>query len=145
MVKKAVAVHRVLAVFAHTDTRAPLPARVRVRSNEWLATRCAATAAAVLYLCAFVNFDSLIALHNVSHCREADGKGAELDIAYLQALGIDALPALHRLAATADGERLKSFAALRTDELQGELSRLLGDWRGWTYHRQRLRDGAPSP
>ncbi len=24
-------------------------------------------------------------------------------------------------------------------------SRLLGDWRGWTYHRQRLRDGAPSP
>jgi hypothetical protein len=113
---------------------------VRARSNDWLMTRCTVSLAAVLYLCAFVNFDSLIALHNVYHCREVIGTGAKLDVAYLKTLGVDALPALRRLATMVGDDRLRTLARAHIDELNTELAHLLGDLRGWTYHRQRLRD-----
>ncbi len=117
---------------------------VRSRSNDWLMTRCAVTAAVILYFCAFVNFDGVIALHNVYRCREVAGTGSKLDTAYLRMLGVDALPAWRRLAATAGETDLKALARAQIDTQESELARMLADWRGWTYQRTRLEQSGDS-
>ena len=52
--------------------------------------------AATLYLCGLLNFDAVIADYNVTHSREASGKGVNIDVNYLYGLGPQALPALDR-------------------------------------------------
>ena len=47
------------------------------RSNGWLISANLITLTATLYVCSLVNFAALIADYNVSHSREASGKGSE--------------------------------------------------------------------
>jgi len=108
------------------------------RSNPWLTNANAITTLLVLYGCCFVNFDGLIAGFNVTHCQEASGDGPTIDLAYLERLGPDTLPALLRLA----GE-LQEWSAKRAmhdtiERLRVDLQADLSSWRGWTWRRQRL-------
>jgi len=117
------------------------------RDNRWLVQANTLMAAVVLYACCFIGFDRWIADYNVRHCRQVvaqqpgaadDLLHARLDVAYLQRLGPDALPALrHYLALTEDRPALPSRAAARDaiDLAQQQLDRQLADWRGWTFRR----------
>jgi hypothetical protein len=108
------------------------------RGNAWLWRMNVLTLFGVLYLCAFVNIDGIIARFNVEHCLEIDGRGAPIDIAYLRELGPEALPAIDWLIAQGKlppPER-SDLAAAETS-LRTELGAELVDWRGWTFRRWR--------
>ena len=114
---------------------------VRRRNNTWLLHANALTVAAVLYLCAFCNFNGGIAWFNVTHCHEADGQNANLDAAYLRDLGPEALPAVcWALENFQDAGTQKNLQAVQT-ALEAALARDLANWRGWTWRRQRLSAG----
>jgi len=113
------------------------------RSNLWLVHINVLTALAVLYACAFVDFDSFIADYNVKRCEEIRGKGPAIDIHYLEGLGYETLPAFEWLDYSLGNNP-------RTPELRNTLARLrvslqqdLRDWRGWSYRRHRLSGWAP--
>jgi len=109
---------------------------VRHRSNLWLMRANTIAAVVTLYACAFVNFEMLIANFNVRHCREVDGQGAPLDLAYLYELGPAALPALHEVRDRLDGEA-RADADMVAAALYADLHEQTRDWRGWTFDRQR--------
>lgn len=128
---------------------------VSERSNAWLIKMNVLTATAVIYACCFINFDRIIANYNVRHCYEITGKGAFLDLEYLDRLGPDSLPALawyeKRTRAenpitslTQDGNAptLNHFvdhdAPILIKQLKHRLQDNLSNWRGWSYRRHRL-------
>ncbi len=130
------------------------------RGNAWLIRANTLTTVAVIYLCAFVNFDRLIADFNVRHCHEITGQGAPLDLMYLRSLGSDSLPALVWLeeqtrdqrsitqqqvnAASTCSRPIDQRAAKVIECLKRELHDDLSDWRGWSYRRARLADSYPA-
>ncbi|MEI8197591.1 MAG: DUF4153 domain-containing protein, partial [Phycisphaerae bacterium] len=107
------------------------------RDNSWLLRRNLVTAVAVLYCCAFVNFDGLIAWFNVRHCREVSGTGVSLDVGYLRELGEEALPALAWVESRLPEPQAAGVRVLALRQ-RGEVSRKLEDWRGWTWRRSLL-------
>ena len=102
--------------------------------NQWLLDVNAIALLAVLLGCAWWPMNGFIARHNVQHCREAGGQGCTLDIAYLQQLGPEAIPALRAYAqqGVAHGEDADRAA----DNLSTELQLKLRNPRAWT-----LRNG----
>jgi hypothetical protein len=102
------------------------------RTNAWLWRMNTLSLLAVLTICAFCNFDGWIAAFNVRHCREIDGQGAPLDVAYLRQLGPAALPAIEWVGSRID------LAAVDRD-LRRQLDDELADWRGWTLRRAHIR------
>ena len=79
------------------------------------------------------------------------GSGANLDLRYMRQLGPASLPALVWLAQQplapdrVDPDWPGNLRELECD-LREELDAPLRDWRGWTLHRQRLRDRiGPAP
>jgi len=139
----------------------------RGRSDRWLLNSTTLATACVLYACSFIDFNRVIADHNVTHCRELarstdpalETRRAPLDIAYLERLGPPALPALQRFA-DADhvgdhagdhvgdhvgdqhaSQRTTARDAIRRLEL--DLDRELYDWRGWTLARAALLRSRP--
>jgi len=92
----------------------------------------------VLFAVSFVDSDGLIASFNVRHCEEIHGSGRPIDLAYLEGLGPETLPALVWLSG-----QLKDSS--RASEVHGTIARLsqeldddLRNWRGWTFRRARL-------
>ncbi|MFN3166342.1 MAG: DUF4173 domain-containing protein [Phycisphaeraceae bacterium] len=69
----------------------------RQRDNAWLTRWAMGWGLVVLWVCSFVPFDPAIARYNVLNCEELGGHAGPIDIAYLQALGPDALPAVDLL------------------------------------------------
>lgn len=69
----------------------------RSRDNNWLTAWAMGWGIAVLWVCSFVPFDPMIAHYNVRNCKEMGGEAGAIDIAYLEELGPDALPALTHL------------------------------------------------
>lgn len=61
------------------------------RSAAWLINANAAAALAVLILCSTIDLGSVAAAWNVRHAQEAGGRGAALDLCYLNRLGPSAL------------------------------------------------------
>jgi hypothetical protein len=57
------------------------------RSNGWLIRANLITLTVVLYVCSLVNFAAVIADYNVSHSREAGGKGVKIDMVQLSNSG----------------------------------------------------------
>jgi hypothetical protein len=108
------------------------------RSNLWLVNVNTATALLVLYVCCFLNFDGWIAHFNVIHCREVRGSGPKIDLAYLESLGPDTLPALRQLAGKTRGARTALAVHQTIERLRTDLQADLASWRGWTWRRQRL-------
>ena len=69
----------------------------RSRDNAWLTGWAMGWGIAVLWVCSFVPFDPMIAHYNVHNCKELGGQAGSIDIAYLEELGADALPAIEHL------------------------------------------------
>lgn len=66
----------------------------RSRDNTWLTGWAMGWGIAVLWVCSFVPFDPLIAGYNVRNCKEMGGQAGAIDLAYLEQIGPDALPAI---------------------------------------------------
>jgi uncharacterized protein DUF4153 len=106
------------------------------RSNGWLISANLVTLTATLYVCSLVNFAALIADYNVSHSREASGKGVGIDINYLLHLGPQALPAINRAIA------LRGYdpaLVSRRGCLVEQQRRDMNSWRNWGFRSWRLQ------
>jgi hypothetical protein len=93
----------------------------------------------VIYPCCFINFDGYIADFNASHCREAGGSGSALDVDYFAGLGPSSLAALDRARDRLIALPRAQHAAEVSRRLHAQLDAQLGDWRSWTWRRQRAR------
>jgi hypothetical protein len=106
------------------------------RSNGWLIRANLIALTATLYICSLVNFAAVIADYNVSHGREAGGKGVWIDMNYLFSLGPQALPAIDRAIA------LRGFDATlvsRRGCLVEQQRREVASWRSWGFRSWRLQ------
>ncbi len=121
------------------------------RSNAWLVNANALATIAVLLVCCWVNFTGIIADYNVRHARELDGNGQQLDVAYLQNLGPNSLPALSWYAQQVTRSK-KSPAAVSSalyavgaaTALNNELNTRQENWRAWTLESARLQHRLPA-
>jgi hypothetical protein len=110
------------------------------KSSRWLIGVNLATAFTLLYATCFVDLGRFIADYNVAHCREMQGSGYVLDMAYLRRIGPSALPALHRLERHATEQNLPRPLNLNwtIEYLAKSLDEELADWRRWTFRAHRL-------
>jgi Domain of unknown function (DUF4173) len=92
--------------------------------------------ACTLYICALINFDAIIADYNVTHSKEAGGKGVELDIAYLAGLGPQALPAIDKAKLLGVNS---PCLVTRRDHLVEMQSQDMSSWRSWGLRSYRLQ------
>jgi len=106
------------------------------RSNGWLIRTNLITLTATLYVCSLVNFAALIADYNVSHSREAAGKGVGIDLNYLFHLGPQALPAIDRAIALRGYDR---GLVSRRGCLVEQQRRDINYWRNWGFRSWRLQ------
>jgi hypothetical protein len=121
------------------------------RDNRWLVNTNVLAALTVLYAVCFVDLGRVIADFNVAHCREMNGAGERLDLAYLQSIGPSALPALRRFehhlkGSPATGQWL--FTATPSDIIAGlesDLQARVSDWRSWTWRHSRLASASRQP
>jgi Domain of unknown function (DUF4173) len=105
------------------------------RSNGWLIGANLIAVTATLYICSLINFAALIADYNVSHSREAAGKGVEIDTYYLANLGPHALPAIDKAIA------LRGYdpdLVRRRDWLVQQHRMEMASWRAWGFRNWRL-------
>jgi hypothetical protein len=106
------------------------------RSNAWLIRANLITLTATLYICSLINFDAIIADYNVSHSREAGGKGVWIDMNYLFSLGPQALPAIDRAIA------LRGFdpaLVSRRGCLVEQQVKATASWRSLSFRSWRLQ------
>ena len=106
------------------------------RPNGWLIGANLITLTATLYICSLMNFAAIIADYNVSHSREAAGKGVAIDMNYLFHLGPQALPAINRAIA------LRGFdpaLVSRRGCLVEQLRRDVNSWRSRGFRSWRLQ------
>ncbi len=106
------------------------------RSNAWLIRANLITLTATLYACSLVNFAAVIADYNVSHSREATGKGVAIDMDYLFSLGPQALPAIDRAIAF---RGLDPALVSRRGCLVEQQVKDTAFWRSWGFRSWRLR------
>lgn len=106
------------------------------RSNEWLIGANLVTLTATLYICALINFPAIIADYNVSHSREASGKGVTVDLDYLFRLGPQALPAIEKAIALRGAN---PALVSRRGSLVERQARDIASWRGWGFRSWRLQ------
>ena len=101
---------------------------VKVRSNRWLLLRCAGLGLGTLYICAFVNFASVIATQNLSM------KSAQmLDLYYLCTLGPNASGGIHTaLQANPDLKIPSGYHSC------WEISAEQDNWREWGFRSWRV-------
>lgn len=106
------------------------------RSNAWLIRANLITLPATLYACSLVNFAAVIADYNVSHSREATGKGVSIDMDYLFSLGPQALPAIDRAIAF---RGIDPALVSRRGCLVEQQVRDTAFWRSWGFRSWRLQ------
>jgi hypothetical protein len=106
------------------------------RSNAWLIRANLVALTATLYICSLVNFAAIIADYNVSHSREAGGKGVWIDMTYLFSLGPQALPAIDRAIALRgfDPTLVSRRGCLVQQQVQD-----MAFWRSWGFRSWRLQ------
>jgi len=106
------------------------------QSNGWLVRMNLISLTATLYVCALINFPAIIADYNVTHSKEASGKGVNLDINYLYELGLQVLPALDRAHALPGLEA--SLTCTRNRLLSAQAADM-ASWRSWGFRSWRLQ------
>jgi hypothetical protein len=106
------------------------------RSNAWLVRANLIALTATFYVCTLVNFAAIIADYNVSHSREAGGKGVWIDMNYLFSLGPQALPAIDRAVALRgfDPTLVSRRGCLVQQQVQD-----MASWRSWGFRSWRLQ------
>src|SRR3954471_10989796 len=107
------------------------------RSNGWLIRVNLVAVMLTLYLCSLTNFTAIIADYNLSHSREATGKGVDLDIGYLLSLGPQALPGINKAAKILEGGDFSLVG--RRDSLVERFQRETASWRAWGLRDWRLK------
>lgn len=110
------------------------------RSNMWLINVNALVLAGLLYACCFMDFGGMIAQYNVRHAREVGGKGVALDYNYLREIGPDAIPALRWYYDHLEDGWNRARAGVALKDMQDRLAVDTGDWRSWTWRKERLAD-----
>lgn len=136
------------------------------KTNRWLVNINLVTLLAILYICSWLDFSSMIAWYNVRHSYEITGKNQQLDLDYMKELGPPALPALRwyidevdnskpSQSKTYSNERItvevttvnngwpdssRQRAIATESELYENLTESLVEWRGWTWRKQRILD-----
>jgi hypothetical protein len=106
------------------------------QSNGWLIRMNLIALTATLYVCALINFPAIIADYNVTHGKEASGKGVNLDTNYLGELGPQVLPALDRARALPGVEA--RLACTRNRLLSAQAADM-ASWRSWGFRSWRLQ------
>jgi hypothetical protein len=106
------------------------------RNNGWLIRLNLIAVLLTLYACSLTNFAAIIADYNVSHSREATGKGVSIDINYLLSLGPQALPGIDRSSRI--GREDFTLIACR-DSLIDKFRRETASWRAWGLRNWRLQ------
>lgn len=106
------------------------------RSNAWLIRLNLIAVLLTLYVCSLTNFVAIIADYNISHSREATGKGVNADINYLLSLGPQALPGINMSARIREGDW--TLMASR-DSLTEKFRRETASWRTWGLRNWRLQ------
>ncbi|QTC91958.1 DUF4153 domain-containing protein [Brevundimonas goettingensis] len=110
---------------------------IRNRSADWLVKANLATALGVLAAVGVVNLGPATAVWNVRHAAEVDGKGAALDLCYLDRLGPAALVSLAELERANPSSAFRTrVAAVRWRAQQTTMARQ-SHWRGWTWRDAR--------
>jgi len=109
------------------------------RSNRWLVRRNLAALALTCYVCAFINFPSVIADYNVDHCYEMSGAGQRLDFWYVAGLGPQALPALDRYISRGAPISAVGWFSARREMLVKGYHDELDSWRAWSFRGWRLQ------
>jgi hypothetical protein len=109
----------------------------RRKGNTWLVNANTLSLMVTLYACCFVNFDRVIADYNAAASWEMtfDNAHARLDLAYMEELGPDAIPALEK--ANQIGFIIPQTSRA-IDSLKAQLQSDTKDWRSWTWREQRL-------
>jgi hypothetical protein len=109
----------------------------RGRSGAWLINANFAAALAMLASCSFVDLGAVAAAWNVGHAREAGGRGAALDLCYVDDLGASALLPMIAL----EGRRLapvfRERLAWKRNLVMDRLENAQADWHGWTFRNAR--------
>jgi hypothetical protein len=106
------------------------------RPNSWLIGANLVALAAVLYACSLTNVAAIIANYNVSHSREAAGKGVTIDMNYLLQLGPQALPAIDKALQLRVPDPL---LAARRDRLADDQAMGMASWRAWGFRSWQLQ------
>ena len=109
----------------------------RDRSSRWLINANCAAAAALLGVCAFVDLGAVAAGWNVRHTREVGGRGALLDLCYLNNLGASSLLPLIELESRPIGPVLRDRVAWSRLHQMARLEAQQADWRLWTFRGAR--------
>ena len=106
------------------------------RSDQWLIRANLITLTGTLYICSLVNFAAIIADYNVTHSREASGKGVSIDMHYLSLLGPQALPALDKAFQLRGVDTsLVSHRNCLVERLRQDMA----SWRAWSFRNWRLQ------
>jgi hypothetical protein len=106
------------------------------RSNDWLVHANLIALTAALYICSLINFAAIIADYNVSHSREASGKGVSIDTNYLVQLGPQALPAIDKAIQIRGAD---PNLVSRRDSLVEVQRKDMASWRSWSFRNWRLQ------
>jgi hypothetical protein len=106
---------------------------LRGKSGAWLINANMLAALLALGFCASVDLGRMAAAWNIRHAREAGGRGAALDLCYLNSLGSSALLPLVEMETRPrlPAELGVRLAWLRTRTMTA-LAESQGDWHGWT-------------
>lgn len=99
----------------------------RDKPNGWMLVRVSALGVLVLYLCAFISFDRIIARYNLTH-------DARHDNYHICQLGEGAYPEIQRLT----GQTAHEFCRPHVYGAQHQLF-VPQDWREWGYRNWRVR------
>jgi len=106
------------------------------RSNNWLIHANLIALTATIYICSLINLAAMIADYNVSHSREASGKGVWIDTNYLVQLGPQALPSIDKAIQIRGAD---PNLVSRRDSLVEEQRKDMASWRSWGFRSWRLQ------
>ena len=104
----------------------------RRKSGAWLINANLAVALIALSICSVVDLGRMAAAWNVRHGREAGGRGAHLDICYLEKLGASALLPMIEIEGRTRSPLLKERIGQVRIAAQKNLAARQSHWRGWT-------------
>lgn len=90
-----------------------------------------------LTACCFVDLGAIAARWNVVHAAEAGGRGAALDVCYLNGLGASALVPVTELEARLPKSDLRERLGWLRNERLDWLEADQADWHGWTWRNAR--------
>lgn len=109
---------------------------LRSKSGLWLINANSLACVAVLYVCAFPDFNAVVADYNVRHSLAK--RGVALDITYLESLGPSSIAALTWFEDQDILTYKRQESAGARNRLTGILRCKLTDWRHWTFLRHRI-------